>query len=48
VVPGHQRPADGQHLLLATGQRSTHLLAPFGQPREGCEHPVQALVVRGL
>ena len=41
--PGHQRPADGQHLLLAPGQRAADLGAAFGQPREGFEHPVELL-----
>src|SRR5207302_1543024 len=30
----HQRPADGQHLLLAAGKRPRQLAAPVGQPRE--------------
>ena len=31
---GHQRPADGQHLLLAAGEGAGELVAPFLEPRE--------------
>ena len=33
----HQRPADGQHLLLAARQRPGHLLRPLRQPGEVVE-----------
>ena len=32
--PGHQRPADGEHLLLAAGHRAADLLLALRQPRE--------------
>jgi len=35
--PRHQRAADGEHLLLATGQRSGELLTPLLQHRERVE-----------
>ena len=28
----HQRPADGEHLLLAAGQRAAELIGPLAQP----------------
>src|SRR6266850_302050 len=36
--PGHERPCDGEHLLLATAQRSGALLQPLAQAREVFEH----------
>jgi hypothetical protein len=41
---GHQRPADGEHLLLATGQGPRGLIGPFGEPREVLEDEVTALL----
>ena len=35
--PGHQRPADRQHLLLAAGQRAGDLAAALGEAREPLE-----------
>ncbi len=32
--PAHQRPGDGQHLLLAARQRARLLGTPIGEPRE--------------
>ena len=31
---GHERPPDGQHLLLAAGQRATLLVQALAEPRE--------------
>ncbi len=36
---GHQRPADGQHLLLAAGQQDAALGVPLGEHREHLVHP---------
>ena len=41
--PGHQRPADGQHLLLAARQRAARLLAPLRQAGEEREDPVEVV-----
>ena len=38
---GHQRPGNGQHLLLAAGHRSRQLAAPLRQHREGLEREGQ-------
>jgi len=35
---GHQRPADGQHLLLAAGQPVAEMVKPLGQARKQIEH----------
>jgi hypothetical protein len=43
---GHQRPADGQHLLLAAGQVAGDLLAPLGEPREQLVDAVEVVVDR--
>ena len=32
--PGHQRPADREHLLLAARQRAALLVGPLAEPRE--------------
>ena len=34
---GHQRPADGEHLLLAARQRAALLAGALAQPREQVE-----------
>jgi len=31
---GHQRPANGEHLLLTTGESPGHLMSAFGKPWE--------------
>ena len=36
----HQGPTDGQHLLLATGQVTGHLVPPAGQDREQVHDPL--------
>src|SRR3954451_18865009 len=41
--PSHQRPADGQHLLLAAGHRPGRLRRPLLQPREQRVDPVEVL-----
>src|SRR6185369_10945307 len=38
---GHQRPTDGQHLLLAAGQRAGFLCLAFLQAREEAVHPLE-------
>ena len=38
----HERPADGEHLLLATAQRAGVLLAALGEPWEQVEHDLFA------
>lgn len=38
--PGHERPPDRDHLLLAAGHGSGELPATFGQPREELQHLV--------
>ena len=38
--PHHQAAGDGEHLLLAAGQRISGLLEPFLEPREAIEHVV--------
>jgi hypothetical protein len=40
---GHQRPADGQHLLLAAGQQAGPLPGALGQHREQLLHPLPGL-----
>src|SRR3569833_2017366 len=42
----HQRPADAEHLLLATGQFGTADTAPFLQAREKIVHPGQGPLAR--
>jgi hypothetical protein len=37
---GHQRPSDGQHLLLPAGQQATALVAALGEDREELEDPL--------
>ena len=46
--PQHQRAADGQHLLLAAGQRAGLLVAPLLQDREAREHALHVLHHLGL
>ena len=41
IGPTHQRPADGQHLLLTTGQSAATLAAPLLQARKQREYPLQ-------
>ena len=40
---GHQRPSDGEHLLLAAGHRPGLLGDALPQPREQLEHPLLVL-----
>ena len=40
----HERSADGEHLLLAAGQRAPRLLAPLGETREQLEDALELLV----
>src|SRR3990170_4320945 len=42
--PGHQRPTDCQHLLLAAGQRPALLTRPLGEAREEAEDVLDILV----
>ena len=35
---GHQRAADRQHLLLATGKEIGHRACTFGEPRKECKY----------
>ena len=44
--PRHQRPADGQHLLLAAGHGAGQLGAPLSQAGEQRKHPVHVLLDR--
>ena len=43
---GHQSASDGEHLLLAAGQRAGALALPLGEPRENREHAL-AVAARG-
>ena len=45
---GHQRPADGQHLLLAAGQQAAALGAALLEDREQLEDPLLGLGLGGL
>ena len=40
---GHQAAADGEHLLLAAGERAGALALPFGEAREDREHALAIL-----
>ena len=41
---GHQRAADGQHLLLAARQLLPAMAEPLGQPRERLHHAIESPV----
>ncbi len=41
--PGHEGAADGEHLLLAAGERAPRLAAAFGQDGKKLEHIVHVL-----
>ncbi len=45
---GHQRAADGEHLLLAAGEVAGRRPAALGEHREEVEHAVRALLHLGL
>ena len=45
--PAHQRPGDGQHLLLAARHRAAPLVDPLLEAREQDEHPFEVLVEIG-
>jgi hypothetical protein len=43
---GHERPRDGEHLLLAARQRPAELLGALAQDGEALEHALEVLGVR--
>src|SRR3990172_6095900 len=46
--PGHEPPADGDHLLLPPGQGAGQLPPALPEPREEGVHPLQALCLERL